>query len=178
MHSRLFRLSLLLFISHTIAVVLNRTIDDGYGDPVTGKMPIYFPPSKPESPWNNQTCGGCAIQPNLNMTHRRTYTAATYHPFLQNMSITLDFTGIAVWVFFINANNAGIAVTTMTLANFTLDDQPPHLFQHVPDMTRTDNDFDAVAYQQDGLTNTPHRLLISTTGDSDAYVNFDFAIYS
>ncbi|KAJ3512481.1 hypothetical protein NLJ89_g3494 [Agrocybe chaxingu] len=94
------------------------------------------------------------------------------------MSITLDFTGIAVWVFFINANNAGITVTTMTLANFTLDDQPPRLYQHVPDMTRTGNDFNAVAYQQDGLTNTPHRLLISTTGDSDAYVNFDFAIYS
>ncbi|CAA7270984.1 unnamed protein product [Cyclocybe aegerita] len=112
------------------------------------------------------------------MTFRRSWTAITYHPALKNASITLDFNGTAIWVYFINANNAGTGVTTHTLANFTMDDDSPVLYQNVPNMTKLGEDFNALAYSREGLPQGQHRLLISNTGDTDAYMNFDFAVYS
>ncbi|CAA7270986.1 unnamed protein product [Cyclocybe aegerita] len=163
-----------------VAVALvNRTIDDTYGDLVTGFKPIYFPHSpKDSNPWNNQDCHRCAITPDVSRAFSGTYTAATYHPFIKSISITLDFNGTAIWVFFINANNAGPAVTTRTIANFTMDNGPPVLYEHVPDPMKTEVDFDVPAYSRDGLNSTQHRLVISAFGDTDVYVNFDYAIYS
>ncbi|KIL63984.1 hypothetical protein M378DRAFT_163687 [Amanita muscaria Koide BX008] len=92
------------------AVLVNRTIDSNKGDPATGFVPIYQPQN--ESPWADQTCSGCFIQPDITKAYDGTWKAATYHPQLLDVNITLRFTGVAIWVFFIlaNANSHGTDV--------------------------------------------------------------------
>ncbi|KAJ3512482.1 hypothetical protein NLJ89_g3496 [Agrocybe chaxingu] len=109
-----------------------------------------------KDPWNSQDCPSCAITPDVSRA----------------------FNGSAIWVFFINANNAGRDVTARTIANFTMDDDPPAMYEHVPDPMKTEVDFDVLAYSRDGLNNTQHQLVISVSGDTDTYVNFDYAIYT
>ena len=93
-----------------------------------------------------------------------------YHPFPA---------GTAIYVFFILANNAGEGITTLTLANFTLDGNNPELFQHSPNLTRTDLEYNQLVYSKQDLINAEHTLVISTRDvDTDVYVNFDYVIYT
>lgn len=75
------------------AGIVNRTIDDGLGDSDSGKLPIYLPAN---GTWDDQTCLGCAIQPDTSKAFDRTYTAATYNPDLGSVSIELDFQGLSL----------------------------------------------------------------------------------
>ena len=77
------------------ANTVNRTIDDSYGDSQTGQLVVYLP--EVDIPWHNQTCGGCAIRPDVSQVFMGTYTAATYHPGRPpNMNITMQFNGKCV----------------------------------------------------------------------------------
>ena len=81
--------TLLLFVCTTQAVLVNRTIDDTYGDPTTGQIPVY----QPNGPWNGANCSGCAINPSPSLAFDGTWSAATYNPGLKNINITFSFTG-------------------------------------------------------------------------------------
>ncbi|KIL67158.1 hypothetical protein M378DRAFT_160158 [Amanita muscaria Koide BX008] len=108
-------------------------------------------------------------------------TAATYNPQMQNMSITLQFTGVAVWVFFIlsNANQHGPTITTNTNCNFTLDGLHAGVFVHNPDMSTLNLVYNATAFSATGLSNTSHQLIIMTNDvPFNVFVNFDYAIYT
>lgn len=86
------RVALVLFLasSTTRAALVNRTIDDTFGDSVTGQRPVYLP----TSPWAGSNCTTCAIVPNKALAFDGTWTAATYNPnFFNNMNITFSFTG-------------------------------------------------------------------------------------
>ena len=74
-----------------LAGIVNRTIDDGFGDSVTLQKVTYLPTTS--NVWQNQLCTGCAIQPDISRAFMGTYTAATYHPALGSMSITMKFNG-------------------------------------------------------------------------------------
>jgi hypothetical protein len=166
-----------IFLAPVAATIVNRTIDDTFGDSQTGQLVTYLPATV--GVWEDETCAGCAIRPSVLQAFKNTYTAATYNPGLENMNITMQFNGTAIYVFFILANNAGDGITTLTLANFTLDGNPPQLFQHAPDLTTTDILFNQLAFAQTNLINAPHTLVISTSGvDTNVYVNFDYAIYT
>lgn len=87
--------------------------------------------------------------------------------------------GTAIYVFFILANNAGDGITSLTLANFTLDGTSPELYQHALDLTRTDIDYNQLVYSKQDLINAEHTLVISTSGvNTNIFVNFDYAIYT
>lgn len=90
--------------------------------------------------------------------------------------------GTAIYVFFILANNPGPqhqATSTTTAVNITLDDQPPQLFEHIPDVTRDDIEYNQLGFSQTGLDNTNHTLVISVSGLTEQiWVNFDYAIYT
>ena len=94
----------------------------------------------------------------------------TYHPFSA---------GTAIYIFFILANNVGDGITSLTLANFTMDTGSPELFQHTPDLTTTDIDYNQLVYWKRDLSHAEHTLVISTSGvNTNVYVNFDYAIYT
>ncbi|KAJ3813245.1 hypothetical protein EV368DRAFT_67228 [Lentinula lateritia] len=126
---------------------------------------------------------GCALQPPISSAFGGTYTAATYNPGLQNISITFDFTGTAIYVYFILANNPAPGITATTAANFTLDGSLVGTFNHSPNTSTSAPDFQfnqsALAFSKAGLKNITHQMVISTSGLSeDVWVNFDYALYT
>ncbi|KAK2466636.1 hypothetical protein APHAL10511_000894 [Amanita phalloides] len=172
-------LTIFLIFSTTQAALVNRTIDDTYGDSVTGQKPTYTPASS--SIWQGPSCTGCAIQPNPSLAFDGTWTAATYNPSLQNINITLRFTGVSIWVFFIlpNANRLGTTVTSNTECNFTLDGQAAGSFIHEPNEDTFNMQYNATAFSRTGLSNAPHLLVISTNDvPYNVFLNFDYAIYT
>ena len=65
------------------------------------------------------------------------------------------------------------------MANFTLDGNNPELFQHFPDETTRDIDYNQLVYSKEDLINAEHTLVISTSNvNTYVYVNFDYAIYT
>ncbi|KAG2019670.1 hypothetical protein CC2G_005087 [Coprinopsis cinerea AmutBmut pab1-1] len=137
------RLSALLFLLIVVPLELvraqrrvNRTIDDQLGDSETGARPRYVP-RRPGPGWNNETCLGCAVQPDRSRVFRGTYSETTWHIGEGLRSVEMSFDGIAIWVFFIlaNADDQGPLVTTATECEFILDDNPPVIYKHTPDLT-------------------------------------------
>ncbi|PFH51669.1 hypothetical protein AMATHDRAFT_58420 [Amanita thiersii Skay4041] len=177
----LWRSSLFLVLLYSFsccARLVNRTIDDSLGDSETGFRPIF----RPVTPgvWEDQTCKSCFIQPDRRKAFDGTWTAATYNSGLKNISVTLEFPGVAIYVFLILANR-GVqeGTTTLTECNFTLDGIHAGAFSHQPDLTTVNMEYNATAFAATGLSNDTHQLIISTNDvDHDVYVNFDYAIYT
>ncbi|KAM6500174.1 hypothetical protein JOM56_003188 [Amanita muscaria] len=177
--NRVFHRALLFLFTIPVcrAVLVNRTIDSNLGDPVTGFMPIYEPP---QAFWSSQPCGGCYIQPDVAKAFDGTWNSADYIPGLQNVNLTLRFTGVAVWVFFILANAGihGAGLTTNTV-NITLDGKNAGIFSHYPDMNMQDLTYNATIFSASGLANTSHELVIGTNDYANySYINFDWMIYT
>jgi len=198
-HSEPGALFLILFLWNlplALAGIVNRTIDDRFGDSVTFQRVTYLPTTS--TVWQDRSCRKCLIQLDISRAFKGTYAAATYNPQLGPVSITMKFNGkinwspllfplsihhsssagTAIYVFFILLNNAGAGVTSLTLANFTLDGTKPELFQHAPDLTRTNVDYNQLVYSKQDLINAEHTLVISISGvKANVYINFDYVIY-
>ncbi|KAE9402050.1 hypothetical protein BT96DRAFT_1017864 [Gymnopus androsaceus JB14] len=180
---------LFLVLFSNVVVVLstaavNRSIDDSLGDSVTGQRPIFLPSTA--GVWADQTqcsvvAAPCGLLPPITSAFDGTYTAATYNPGLDNMSITFDFTGTAVYIFFILANNPADGITATTAANFTIDGALSGTFSHSPDSSAPDFQFNqsSLAFSKTGMKNATHQMIISTSGLSEnVWVNFDYALYT
>ena len=70
----------------------NQTIDDQFGDSVTGHVPNFW--SDISNPSATQTCNGCAIKPDVTQVYMGIYSAATYHPDLGALGVGMQFTGM------------------------------------------------------------------------------------
>ncbi|GAW10091.1 salicylate hydroxylase [Lentinula edodes] len=121
---------LLCELSFVSSTAVNRSIDDTLGDSVTGNRPTYLPDTT--GVWEDNTCSGCALEPDISSAFDDTYTAATYNPELKNISISFDFIGTAVYIFFILANDPDPGISASTAANFTLDGTLVSTFTHSP----------------------------------------------
>ncbi|KIK58834.1 hypothetical protein GYMLUDRAFT_245909 [Collybiopsis luxurians FD-317 M1] len=170
----------LVHLLNTVLVrcqAVNRSIDDTLGDSVTGQRPLFLPSIS--GVWEDNTCKGCALQPPTSNAFDGTYTAATYNPGLNNISITFEFTGTAVYVFFILANALAPGITATTAASFILDGFIAGSFTHSPDSSAPAFQFNALVFSETGLENISHQLVINTVGYSDdIWVNFDYALYT
>ncbi|KAF9469398.1 hypothetical protein BDZ94DRAFT_378833 [Collybia nuda] len=166
---------LFIFLGASIAIELNRTIDDTLGDSITGTNPNYFPAS---GVWENAACKDCVLQPDGILAFKGTWAAATYDPTLNSMSIELAFKGTAIYIFFILADIVEQGLQTETACNFTLDGQPAGFFSHTP---APNNEFlyNSLVFSQRDLPNIDHQFRISTSGlNRRVWVNFDYAIYT
>ena len=100
------------------------------------------------------------------------------HIFGQTLSSRLIL-GTALYVFLTLAHNCGKGVTTLTEANFTIDDGPPTFFRHVPNMNRRNYDFQFPAFVREGLEHRLHTFNSRTSGPNyPIFINFDYAIYT
>ena len=81
-------------------------------------------------------------------------------------------------MFFILANNQGDGITTVTQANFSVDGRLPVPFLHIPNLSITALQYNSLVFSRTKLSNGDHRLDITTTGSTNIYVNFDYAIYT
>ena len=175
-------ISLCLFL--TLALVgpgsctmVNRTIDDQFGDEVTHQPPVYTP----SGGWaQGATCKGCAIRlagGELDKTVNKTWHDTTVHPHDPKHTITLNFTGSAVYAFNIIANHQDGGVTTETHMTFWIDGEKVGQYDHMPNNT-TDFEFRVPVYANSTLPYGEHTLQIVVNGTTPSLVLFDYAIYT
>ncbi|KAK1234179.1 hypothetical protein PQX77_002605 [Marasmius sp. AFHP31] len=175
----LLSICLILLCGH--AKTITRYIDDSYGDPSTGFLPIYYPSSP--TTWKDQTCtrtqGGCVILPDTRLTINGTYTAATYTSGTDNMGFTLRFNGTGIAVYFVLANDDyGPGITTRTECNFTLDGAVRKSYVHEPRF-QGGLEYNVEVYKEEGLESRYHTLDVSTgKRPYDIYIAFDYATYT
>ncbi|KAJ7483814.1 hypothetical protein B0H11DRAFT_1914677 [Mycena galericulata] len=139
-----------------ISTVSNRTIDDFYGDSVTGVVPSY----DPSGVWN-------AVVVFDDTWHDTTSLNATDPP-----SVTIQFTGTAIYLFGIVPNTVPFADTIVDLT-FVLDGAFLGSYTHTPD-TSTTILYSVLMLSSSGLSNKTHTLLAQTA----ALFIFDYAIYT
>jgi len=183
-------LVVLIFIRNSSGNVVNLTIDDTFGDALTGARPVYSPGEL----WQGNTCINCAINPDPSFAFEHTWTSATYKPQSQveAMSITFNFTGestmlgpdrltnsnlagTAIYIFFILANVTGPVTLGGTECNFTLDGAGVGHFLSQP----AELQYNESVFSMTGLTNEDHVFQISTSGiNHRVAVNFDYAVYT
>ncbi|KAH9930925.1 uncharacterized protein B0H18DRAFT_1102885 [Fomitopsis serialis] len=170
-----------LFVSFLLSLdalagQINRTIDDQYGDSSTGIQPSY------SSNWNfGPECSICALHPSASDAFD-----GTWHDTTSNATdptqpyVTLDFTGTDIWVYCIIVNSASAAdIVTFTNVTFELDGAVAGSYAHEPDATASQYVYNVSVFSQTGLSNTEHKLVMSTVqGSQSSALLFDWAMYT
>ncbi|TFK19158.1 hypothetical protein FA15DRAFT_222209 [Coprinopsis marcescibilis] len=84
---------MLFLLLMNVAIVMGalqiRTIDDTYGDSVTGIRPVYTP----DGGWADHDCSGCAFKPSPAEVFNGTYHESTYRPQIGPLTIQITFKG-------------------------------------------------------------------------------------
>ncbi|ETW77817.1 hypothetical protein HETIRDRAFT_326292 [Heterobasidion irregulare TC 32-1] len=156
------------------AVLVNHTIDDEQGD-----SEIQFSPSDGWS--QGSTCFGCkATQGGVsnNSAFNGTWHDSTHHPGDGGRTVTLSFSGTAVYAFGIMGNDFGPGVTTLTNLSVVLDQLTVGNFVHSP-TNSTDIQYNASIFAVQNLENIPHQLVITAnSSEAPSLFLFDYAIYT
>lgn len=179
----------------TSAELHNVTIDDAYSGGIEGVAISYLP----SNGWTEgQNCKGCAAQPDVTQVFDGTWHDATsFHGDNLQRSIGLNFTGmlpcllavvyyafilnlhtgIAVYVYFILADNFTTSFSSLTNLTFSMDGKESGNFIH---NTSVDNPFkyNVMVYSKTDLKNTSHFLNMSTTGSAHSLMLFDYFNYT
>ena len=162
----------LVLVIPTIASLVNRTIDDEFGDSVTGAVPTYAPQG-----WlQGQNCTGCSFNSrNVDITQvfNGSWHSAMHIPGNTNFNITASFSGIAVYVFNL------IALQAPTNLTFYLDGEVADTFFHPiqPDGAMGVQ-YRVPVFSKTGLSNGPHTLEIVSGGTTHSLTLFDYIEYT
>ncbi|KAI1793126.1 hypothetical protein LXA43DRAFT_283169 [Ganoderma leucocontextum] len=166
---------LVLFTTASVARLSNRTIDDQFGDSATGAPPEY------SSRWvQGAGCDGCAIRLDTAKLFRGTWHGIATSPNEDRTptAITLQFTGVAIYVYNVLANSVPNAdFATGTYLTFTLDGAPDGRFEHNP-TDSTQFFFNQLVYAHADLANGKHVLVIQPDTAQESLCMFDFAEYT
>ena len=160
---------------------MNITVDDTFGDPDTGLSPAYLPnqptPWHPGSPTG--TCPQCNIQPStldLSQIYNKTWHDATNKPPAVPPTITVSFSGSAVYVFNIVPNKLSGTVTNTDIS-FTIDNEYVGSFIRHADNT-SDILYNHPVYSNTTLQDDVHTLVMSAGGTGQSLILFDYLIYT
>ncbi|KAF8335210.1 hypothetical protein F5887DRAFT_1285677 [Amanita rubescens] len=126
-----------------------------------------------------QNPAACFILPNTSLAFDRTWTASEAVETCRN--ITISFTGISIWVFFILPNLPSYDGYPGTRCDFFLDGNYTNTFTLENKMGYPAIQYDAVGFHASGLSDSQHVLMISTECSvpvTVTYINFDYAIYT
>ncbi|KAJ6459964.1 hypothetical protein C8R45DRAFT_842997 [Mycena sanguinolenta] len=178
---RWFLIALFLVVSSLVSgSTVNRTIDDVNGDSVTGDLVLYLPevPASEGPLWFNQTsCSTCADIPDATFAFDNTWSAAQYSAGVGSMSLSVKFTGTAIYVFFILPNFSEASLVSTVLCDFFIDGVVVGSFSHQSDGSGAFV-YNALVYRNTSIPDGDHVLLIETTGADPAVIIFDYAIYT
>ncbi|KAI0326740.1 hypothetical protein GY45DRAFT_1230526, partial [Cubamyces sp. BRFM 1775] len=164
-----------------LAKLVNRTIDDEYGDIHTGLVPTY----EPIPGWaQGAACSTCGIRAgtspgmvDMDRVHNGTWHDSTYHNGEPTRNITVKFTGRAVYVYNLIAN-AVPSTSTLTIIDFILDGVHVDTYTHSPDDS-TNILYDVPVYVNSSLKHGQHTLVMAS--GSDSFVSlmlFDYIVYT
>ncbi|EIW63921.1 uncharacterized protein TRAVEDRAFT_78728, partial [Trametes versicolor FP-101664 SS1] len=175
---------LLFLVSLPMAAarLVNRTIDDEYGDSVTGVKPVYGPSSDPTGNWiQGLTCVHCTMLPekviDISQTFNGTWHDSTYHPGNPDHTINAPFSGTAVYVYFIVPNFVQYTTTLVNLS-FTIDNVFHNQYQHIPDNSTTTISYNTLVFHTTNLVNTDHNIEVRASGSNASILLFDNMLYT
>lgn len=175
-------LLLLLHISLSFAGFINRTIDDEYGDNVTGEKLAYYPPDS-SGFVQGSTCSRCLINLNTSIVWRGTWHDCSQHPYDPEIrTITAHFTGTAVYVYTVLSEyryGHDLENKTVTYLTFEIDGKSVGEFFHD---TYDGTQYHTPVLAHEGLSDAPHTLVIrippGRDGKSWSWVLFDYIQYT
>ncbi|KAI0337065.1 hypothetical protein BDW22DRAFT_1433646 [Trametopsis cervina] len=168
----MFVLLLLVYALFVQAIRVNRTIDDTYGDLITGVTPQYSATFNP-----GQDCPGCSAQPDPASAFLRSWHDATHdsdRP--QNLTLNITFSGIAIYVFFIMEDQVRPFITSATSMDIVLDGLFATTFTHAPS-NLTDYEYNVCVYSNDNLPAGQHTVSLISNGPPSLML-FDYANYT
>ena len=171
-----------LWLPNVRARLVNRTIDDRYGDPEKNINVQYSPPSG----WaDGEDCLKCGINSaivNTSMVFNGTWHDATARigGGTAARMISVEFNGSAVYVFNLVANTVkGGSTTTFTNLTFHLDGELVGNFTHSPISSAPIIEYDVTVYSNSSLEHTQHTLDIMSASDTaDSLILFDYIVYT
>ncbi|KAH9932121.1 uncharacterized protein BXZ73DRAFT_77617 [Epithele typhae] len=164
---------------------VNVTIDDEFGDDITGAKPVYSPDT---GLWTQgSTCTGCGVRSiaypqgevQASQAFHGTWHDATYlSGYGSPCAVTLTFNGTAVVVFNLIAN-AGVEQTnTNTSVDFFLDGALAGSYLHEPDSEGPSVLYNVPVFSKSGLPHQPHTLVMQADTTTFSLILFDHAIYT
>lgn len=188
----LLSLSLPFAVSVVLGKLVNVTVDDQFGDSLSGTIPTYTPASK----WaTGPQCTACSAQPDPSRAFNGTWhdstnqlrdpsSVITYNftgkscNIVQKAPVTKASTGTAVYAFFILANQYSLYGTSYTSLSFMLDDQYEGPFNHQPDQV-SQYYYNVSMFAKADLDNKEHTIVIYNTAASQAsLILFDYLVYT
>ncbi|KAF7318114.1 hypothetical protein HMN09_00319300 [Mycena chlorophos] len=174
----LFSLLISFFIPAVWGTLTNRTIDDTNGDSATGAHPTYSPSGSTWFTAASCATSGCTGVPTTAGSFDGTWTAALYLSSLNSISATMQFSGTAIYIYFIVPNFAsGSGEATLSTANFLIDGGAVGSYQHETDGSGN-WDYGVLVYANSSVPNGQHTFEIQTTGSNPAIIVFDRAVYT
>ncbi|EJD35796.1 hypothetical protein AURDEDRAFT_188607 [Auricularia subglabra TFB-10046 SS5] len=175
----LFLLAPFVFLS-VAARMLNVTIDDTLGDARTGAIPQYG------QSWRARSVGGapcneCRAQPDGARAFKGTWHDKSTYEKDPRATVSLEFSGSRIYVFFILFNDIGTS-TKDTRLKFYLDGSPDSAgdFLHPSDAAGEPYLYNQLVFDSQSLELGNHTLLISSysDGESGSLALFDYAVYT
>ncbi|KAI0347309.1 hypothetical protein BDW22DRAFT_1425354 [Trametopsis cervina] len=151
-------------------VSVNYTIDDQYGDEITGRLVEYSPASR----WSQGNgCAGCAAKPDPNSTFRNTWHDGSFSPGrdIQPLTLTFKFNGTGVYLF--NVLNKLV----LTDVNVIVDERPPTRFTIIPNIDEY-YEYNVPVFALDSLDYGEHTVTLSASRSNYTIVLFDYAMYT
>ncbi|KAJ7210424.1 hypothetical protein GGX14DRAFT_363358 [Mycena pura] len=168
-----FVLYLLTQATQSAAAISQRTIDDTFGDSVSGALPSYAPADN-FSP--NSDCSNCEFHPDPESAFKGTWHDSTQLPGGPAVSVTVSFTGTAISLFCILANTAFGHIATSDFS-LSIDGTTHGTFTHTPDNT-SDFIYQAKVFEVHDLANVEHKAVLSTNNPAGSLLLFDYASYT
>ncbi|KAI0722586.1 hypothetical protein C8Q76DRAFT_719274 [Earliella scabrosa] len=109
----------------------------------------------------------------------QTWHDTTYEPRLypDGVSVQLSFTGTAVYVYSLIANDIPPTKTFMN-TSYIIDGETMGEYIHSPDASQDPVLYNVLVFHRTGLPNSPHTLIMSATGDTPSVILFDYALYT
>ncbi|KAM5539236.1 hypothetical protein V8D89_007109 [Ganoderma adspersum] len=160
--------------------LVNVSVDDQHGDLTTGLVPEYLPSDG--TVWHvgspTEDCPTCNIKPStldLDQIYDQTWHDGTNYPPGPPATITVQFTGSAVYVFNILPNTL-IDTDTYTNISFSIDGEDAASFIHTPN-SRSTILYNQLVYQNATLQHGLHTLVMSAAGNS-SLILFDYLLYT
>ncbi|KZT18125.1 hypothetical protein NEOLEDRAFT_1080931 [Neolentinus lepideus HHB14362 ss-1] len=172
-------LSFLLAILHYAWPVLggtNRTIDDQWGDSVTGILPTYLPAN---DTWQQgANCSSCYSRPNASLAYDGSWHDVSYIPGgPAPMVARFTFDGTAIYVYCILDNHSNY--TTLTNLTFRLDNETVGSYVHTPNALSPVFQYGVPVYSNTSIPNGAHTFELETdASDNGSVILFDYLQYT
>ncbi|KAL1757656.1 hypothetical protein FB107DRAFT_208975 [Schizophyllum commune] len=138
----------------------------------------------PAGAWfEGQLCESCRAMPDRNTVYNGTWHHTTDDDSIdtQDTTMTIQFTGTALYVYCVIANNVSEGTGTMANYDFTLDGQDAGNYHHEPENV-TDYFYNVPVYTVSGLENDSHELIVNIAGGSgvsgSSLMLFDYFTYT